>query len=83
MKRYWLFAGDNYYPAGGMSDLVGMFDTLTDCIENFPKRHDWWHIFDTKTGRRYNHYETTNDYRLKYWAKDPDSFDRNKYDYED
>ena len=27
MKRYLLFAGDNYYPCGGWNDFEGSFDT--------------------------------------------------------
>lgn len=30
MKRFWLFFGEFYYPAGGMEDFVGSFDTVPD-----------------------------------------------------
>lgn len=33
MKRYLLFAGDQYYPRGGMYDLRGDFDTLEEAVE--------------------------------------------------
>lgn len=26
MKRFWLFAGDTYYPLGGMNDFKADFD---------------------------------------------------------
>ena len=51
---YFLFAGDNYYPGGGMQDLVGMFHTLEQArawFENPPPdedghaiRYDWYQI---------------------------------------
>ena len=52
MKRYMLFCGDNYYPDGGIDDLVHIFDTIEEakyvisCIYV-----DWAHIFDIKTGK--------------------------------
>lgn len=30
MKRYLVFAFDNYYPSGGWSDMRGAFDDLQD-----------------------------------------------------
>lgn len=30
MKRYLVFKFDQYYPAGGMDDLIGQADTLND-----------------------------------------------------
>lgn len=33
MKKYLLFAGDNYYPDGGLLDYKGDFDTVEDAIE--------------------------------------------------
>lgn len=32
MKKYLLFAYDGYYPAGGLRDLAGSFDTLEEAI---------------------------------------------------
>ena len=31
MKRYWLFAYEDCYPAGGMHDLVACKDTIEEC----------------------------------------------------
>ena len=31
-KRYLIFAGADYYPAGGWGDFVGDFDTLEEAI---------------------------------------------------
>jgi hypothetical protein len=30
MKRYLVFAGDDYYPAGGWGDFQGSFDSAVD-----------------------------------------------------
>ncbi|HUV85208.1 MAG TPA: hypothetical protein VMV86_05815 [Methanosarcinales archaeon] len=44
LKRYLLFAYDDYYPSGGMNDFVSSFDSL-DEIEDFIKTRmsikDW------------------------------------------
>lgn len=54
MKRYWLFAGHNYYPSGGMEDFVGDFDSLKDAKHSvLPEikrsAYHWAHVFDTET----------------------------------
>jgi len=41
-----LFAGDNYYPCGGMDDFRGRFDTLTELMKNIG-RADWFNVYDT------------------------------------
>jgi hypothetical protein len=56
MKRYLLFCGNNYYPNGGWSDLIGAFDTIEECgpPNHFVDRYgdtvevDWWHLVDTE-----------------------------------
>lgn len=47
---YWLFAGDDYYPAGGINDFVGTFDTIEEAKDAFYalERHDWGHIVTVK-----------------------------------
>jgi hypothetical protein len=52
MKKFIVFAGDTYYPQGGMKDFKGTFDTeqkvnnyLLNC-HNF----DWIQILNTQTG---------------------------------
>jgi len=43
--NYLLFAGDNYYPAGGFNDYRGRFETLQDALVAAANaRCDWWHI---------------------------------------
>lgn len=51
-----LFAGYDYYPAGGMDDLVGVFDMPSEAQARFlvPEQDydytfDWGHIVDTDT----------------------------------
>ena len=52
MKRYMLFAGDRYYPAGGMKDCKGMFETM-EAAKSFAADLyrrvgiDWAHVYDT------------------------------------
>lgn len=52
MKRFHLFAGDDYYPAGGARDLRGSFDSVWDAVEHMAnKPADWWHVLDSQTGQ--------------------------------
>lgn len=52
MKRYLLFAGDNYYPAGGMSDFKKDFDTISDAkeymkiLQSEKYAPDWVEVYD-------------------------------------
>lgn len=59
MKRYWLFAGADYYPCGGMGDKRLESDDIEECREESIKPdkyfrtkrcYDWWHILDTQSG---------------------------------
>jgi hypothetical protein len=51
MKRYLLFAGDNFYPEGGWNDYCGSFDTIDEAIDYLNGNVvDWWHIVDIKYG---------------------------------
>lgn len=43
--RYMLFAGDDYYPCGGMDDFRGHFATMTDLVKNVG-RCDWFNVYD-------------------------------------
>lgn len=58
-----LFAGDDYYPAGGMDDLIGVFDTPSEAQARFAAGYDplvygeniqadWGHIVDTDTFKK-------------------------------
>ena len=58
MKRYWLFGGDDYYPQGGMYDLVSRHDTVRDAMAagrdtpDGERPLDWWHVWDAEEGVR-------------------------------
>ena len=54
--RYALFAGQHYYPDGGMNDLRGSFDTFEAAAAEAHVRtdfgtykFDWYHIVDKTT----------------------------------
>ena len=51
MLRYVLFAGENYYPDGGMQDCIGCFNTIREAIEALSGRVDWMNILDSRTGK--------------------------------
>lgn len=58
MKRFLVFAGDDYYPTGGWDDFVGDCDTLAEATALVEKRHrDWAHCADLEGGpvRYYRH----------------------------
>jgi hypothetical protein len=47
---YLLFAGNNYYPEGGVDDLIGHFDTIEDAVSATPMDrlggdNSWANIF--------------------------------------
>jgi hypothetical protein len=54
MKRFLVFAGDSFYPAGGWDDLQGDYETLKEARESLSVKrpYDWHHIVDTKTGEQ-------------------------------
>jgi len=49
---YWLFAGSDYCPAGGIKDFIGMFDTIGEAKAAFDrlKYNDWGHIITVEKG---------------------------------
>lgn len=56
MKRYWLFAGNNYYPMGGMEDFHNSYDTLEEAKKSYKVLHEedsyeyaWAHVYDSET----------------------------------
>ena len=63
MARYLLFSGDEYYPRGGMNDLVKGFDNKSDLMKFLIEkpseyRNDWWHVADAvKCEIMFNDYE--------------------------
>lgn len=54
MKRFLLFAGPYYYPAGGWGDFQGDFDSIVAArrklIEIPGEMREWLQIIDSQTG---------------------------------
>jgi hypothetical protein len=61
-KRYWLFAGDERYAAGGWHDRRGMYNTIAAAVAEGKRQrgfawstrlqdvYEWWHVVDIATG---------------------------------
>jgi len=59
-RRFLLFAGYDYYPCGGVDDMIGSFETEEgarvragkgcDPDSEYCISFDWYHILDTATG---------------------------------
>ena len=50
MKRYMIFSGENYYPAGGMEDFVTSSDDIDEAIATAKEEvleHCWVSVFDS------------------------------------
>ena len=58
MKRFYLFAGDDYYPAGGVGDYRNSFNTIDAAIDHFEAYNikasmrgemawDWYQVVDS------------------------------------
>lgn len=51
MKRFLVFAGDNYYPLGGFDDLQGDYETLEAAqFAAEALNREWAQVADTQTG---------------------------------
>lgn len=53
--RYWLFAGDTYYPRGGWEDYQGTYDSLAEAMAEGRRLRDarkvaWWHVAHPNDG---------------------------------
>lgn len=59
MKRYLVFAGSRYYPAGGWGDFISDFDSMQEAMAfiepkyspDYESEYDWYHIVDSYTGK--------------------------------
>ncbi len=52
LKRYLVFAGSTYYPAGGWGDFRTSCDTVEeakDWLLKWNEDYDWWQIADAET----------------------------------
>jgi len=57
MKQFLLFAGDNFYPAGGWKDFVASYDSAGAAFKKGESKKakrdaDWFHVIDSETGRQ-------------------------------
>lgn len=51
MKRFLVFAGDNYYPAGGWGDYVDSYESAEEAHMAAAKQgYDWSHVVDLELG---------------------------------
>jgi hypothetical protein len=52
MKRYTVFAGSFYYPAGGWHDFKGSYDTIDEARSSVVKALavEWVQVVDLTTG---------------------------------
>lgn len=50
MKRFFLFSGYTYYPAGGWKDFGGSFDTKEESVAAADEIHGWRQVVDSQTG---------------------------------
>ena len=48
-EKYLLFAGEFYYPSGGLHDFIGNFKTIEDAKGRIKDYHDWYHIVDLES----------------------------------
>ena len=58
--RYLVFGGSEYYPGGGIQDLVGSFDDLAQAVARMRELRepdewsytscDWVHVYDVQAG---------------------------------
>lgn len=48
-EKYLLFAGEFYYPSGGLHDFIGNFKTIEDAKGWIKDYHDWYHIVDLES----------------------------------
>lgn len=56
MRRFLVFAGDTFYPKGGMNDLILQTDDFESAEEIAMTSETsyafwWWHIYDTELNR--------------------------------
>ena len=52
VKRYWMFAGNDYYATGGMHDFGGSFDSVAEAEEGAKTLLvpcEWYHVVDITT----------------------------------
>jgi len=49
---FFLFAGEHYYPSGGMHDFIDQFDNIDDAIGvGRSGKYDWYNIASLQDGK--------------------------------
>ena len=49
---FFLFAGEHYYPSGGMNDFIDQFDNIDDAIGTADSgKYDWYNIASLQDGK--------------------------------
>ena len=50
LKKYILFGYDQYYPNGGLTDIIDSYDSLAEATSIAKNEScDWWYIIDRDT----------------------------------
>jgi hypothetical protein len=57
MKRFMVFSFPEYYPSGGLSDVIGDYDTIEEAKEAIEKgdifiSSDFCYVFDREIGEQ-------------------------------
>ena len=67
VKRYMVFAGESYYPGGGMIDFKGSFSSLDEAVQIMSKEAKksgphtcWGHIYDNSKNKIVKEYSIEN-----------------------
>lgn len=85
MKKYLLFGFDEFYPSGGLNDLICMFDSVPEAIDGYLENvdndfgYDKFQVFNTSSGQknRINMIDLLSQYEVKR-GRDLDMQDRAK-----
>ena len=69
LKRFMLFGYDNYYPGGGVDDLMATFSTIEEAKAFYRDTFSIGEILDTHTGNYYRRYkyDLGSNRRIKDW----------------
>lgn len=71
MNRYLLFGYENYYPSGGMEDMIVQFNTVEEIVEHFKTNTDYG--FDIERNDNYQLVDTMDNFSYK-------TYEVNRYD---
>lgn len=58
MKKFWLFAGDQYYPARALGNFRGSFNSLEDLVSEAKILNcDWIKVVEVENNSPVNSYD--------------------------